>query len=256
MHERNSAMKYKMKIGRLYSDALNLYGDAGNAVCLAKRLEWRGIAAEVADIRMGDAIHEKEFDIFVISGGQMPEQGFLFERIKATTGGQIRDIVESGQVLLAVCAGYQLLGNYYETIGGERYPGLGVMDLYTVEGNNRLTGNYSFSCLCGGHAMKMVGFENHRGRTFLAPSASPLGRVLSGHGNNGQDGTEGARVNNAFGTYAHGPVLANNCEFCDALADLALSSKYAGVHLNDPCFPVLEDTIEKKANREACRRLK
>ena len=46
----------KLTIGHLYPDLLNLYGDRGNIQCFRKRLEWRGMEAEVIPFLSGEKI--------------------------------------------------------------------------------------------------------------------------------------------------------------------------------------------------------
>src|SRR5205823_996017 len=116
-----------------------------------------------------------------------------------------------GAIVLAVCGGYQLLGHSYQ-LGEETLPGVGLLDVRTVrEEGPRLIGNAAIEIeLEPGQRATMAGFENHGGRTYLGPDTEPLGRVLKGHGNNGQDGYEGARTGNVIGTYLHGPLLPKN----------------------------------------------
>ena len=107
------------------------------------------------------------------------------------------------------------MGHYYETPEGEKLPGVGIMDLHTEPRKpeeERLIGNVLVRVWApeSGDEREIVGFENHGGRTHLGPNAEPLGEVVSGYGNNGEDGTEGARRLNAYGTYLHGSLLPKN----------------------------------------------
>ena len=58
------------------------------------------------------------------------------------------------------------------------------------------------------------GFENHNGVTFLGEGERPLGKVIEGHGNNGPRWFGRCNLQNVFGTYFHGPVLARNGKPC------------------------------------------
>ena len=118
---------------------------------------------------------------------------------------------------LTICGGYQLLGNYYETYDGHRCDFIGAIDLYTIGSKQRMIGNCSFQCGEESGASIVVGFENHSGRTWLGNGINPLGNVLKGFGNNGEDGTEGVRFLNVFGTYSHGPLLPKNPFLCDEI---------------------------------------
>ena len=37
----------ELNIYHLYPDVLNLYGDRGNVLCMQRRLEWRGMQANI-----------------------------------------------------------------------------------------------------------------------------------------------------------------------------------------------------------------
>ncbi len=157
--------------------------------------------------------------------------------------------MDDGAALLAVCGGYQLLGHSYQ-LGEERLPGLGVADLETVrEAGPRLIGNVTIEVDLGAGPRTLAGFENHGGRTYLGPGAEPLGRVLSGFGNNGSDGLEGVRRDNLFGTYLHGPLLPKNAWLADHLIALALERRYGG----GPDLAPLDDRLEQAAHESARR---
>ena len=120
------------------------------------------------------------------------------------------------------------MGHYYDTAAGTRHAGLAVLDLTTEGAEELMIGNFAFETECG----PVVGLENHSGRTRLGPGAKPLGRVLRGFGNNGEDGFEGARYKNVFGTYSHGPVLPKNPEFCDGIIKTALIRRWGSAELD------------------------
>jgi len=151
--------------------------------------------------------------------------------------------------VLAVCGGYQLLGHGYQ-LGDERIAGLGLADLETVrEPGPRLIGNVTIEVDLGAGPRVLAGFENHGGRTYLGQSADPLGRVLSGQGNNGKDGFEGVRRANMFGTYLHGPLLPKNAWLADRLIQLALARRGGA----EPELEPLEDELETAAHASARR---
>ena len=147
--------------------------------------------------------------------------------------------------MLAVCGGYQLLGHSYQ-LGDEELPGAGLVDLRTVrEEGSRLIGNCAIEADLGTGARTIAGFENHGGRTYLGQEEQPLGRVLSGHGNNGRDGFEGVRRGNVIGTYLHGPLLPKNAWLADRLIELATGAELA------PLDDALEDAAHASARRAA-----
>ena len=206
----------RVKILRLYPKELNLYGDGGNLLCLIKRLEWRGIKSEIIEIEIGESI--PDFDIMLIGGGQDREMNIISNDVRRK-GEMLSYAIECGRVILAVCAGFQLLGEHYETADGGYIKLSGALPFHTVGGRKRKIGNIviasPFGCIAG--------FENHSGKTYLPPSLSPLGNVISGFGNNGEGG-EGLLYKNTFATYMHGAVLPKNPALADELIKRALKT--------------------------------
>lgn len=240
----------ELKICHLYPDILNLYGDGGNIACLKKRLEWRGIESEVTELPVGANADFTQFDLFFIGGGQDFEQEMLLSDLKGGKAADIRAAVEDEKVFLAICGGYQTLGNYYITWNGAQCDYIGAVNLHTVGQKERMTGDYMFRCTPESGGSAVVGFENHSGRTYLGDGVAPLGTVIKGFGNNGTDGTEGARYKNVLGTYSHGPVLPKNPELADYILALALRRKYPGIDL-----ATLDDTLEISAHSYMLERL-
>ena len=240
----------KLKICHLYPDVLNLYGDGGNIRCLTRRLQWRGIDSEVVKMPIGSTESLAGCDLVFIGGGQDFEQQVLLEDLHRGRDRQLRAAVEDGMTMLAICGGYQMLGNYYETHDGQRCDFIGALDLYTVGAKKRMIGNYLFRCGEAVGGMTVVGFENHSGKTRLGSGVKPLGTVLKGFGNNGEDGTEGARYRNVFGTYSHGPLLPKNPELCDYILTTALRRKYGSCELAP-----LDDSAELAAHDEMCEKI-
>ena len=240
----------ELKICHLYPDVLNLYGDSGNIRCLQKRLLWRGMGAEVTKMPLGTRTSLAGYDIVFIGGGQDFEQQVLLEDLHRGRDSEIRAAALDGVVFLTICGGYQMMGHYYETFDGQRCDFIGALDLYTVGAKKRMIGNYKFRCTDSAGGSVVVGFENHSGRTMLGSGLEPLGKVLSGYGNNGEDGTEGAHWKNVFGTYSHGPMLPKNPQFCDMLLLTALERKYGHAELQP-----LDDAAERAAHDEMCARI-
>lgn len=229
----------KIRIAHLYPDMLNLYGDRGNIIALTQRMKARGIDTEVQSVTMGKTFNGDDFDILFIGGGQDFEQDVLLDDLKKGKDIQIKKAIENEAVLLAICGGYQMLGRYYKTYDGKMLEYMGALNFYTEGKEERMIGNYAFETKEG---IKVVGFENHSGRTYLGKGVEPLGTMITGFGNNGEDKTEGVRYKNTFGTYSHGPVLPKNSAFTDLLISKALERKYPGAKLAH-----LDDTLEKKA---------
>lgn len=241
----------KLNICHLYPDVLNLYGDGGNIICLRQRLKWRGIESELTQCRIGETLDLKHCDLLFVGGGQDFEQEVLLPDLRRGKAEEIRSAIEDGLTVLAICGGYQMLGQYYETYDGVRCDFIGALDLYTKGSKQRMIGNTVYRCTerCGGSTV--VGFENHSGKTWLGSSLEPMARVVVGHGNNGEDGTEGVRYRNVFGSYSHGPLLPKNPEFCDALLQTALERRCGA----DARLEPLRDEAEQAAHDAMVDRL-
>ena len=234
-----------IKIAHLYPDMLNLYGDRGNIIALTERMNARGIEVQTDAITMGKTFNADDYDILFIGGGQDFEQDVLLEDLKQGKDVQIQNAIEGGKVMLAICGGYQMLGKYYKTYDGKMLEYMGALDFYTEGKPERMIGNYAYKTKEG---IEVVGFENHSGRTYLGNGVEPLGKMIKGYGNNGEDGTEGVRYKNTFGTYSHGPVLPKNPQFADLLIAKALENKYGKADLAP-----LDDTLEQKAQKQVMK---
>lgn len=229
----------KITIGHLYPDLLNLYGDRGNIQCLMRRCEWRGIEAETIPFELGDEIDFSGLDIVLLGGGSDREQMLVCEKLREIRK-DFKEYVEQDGVVIAICGGYQLIGNYYKTENGIM-EGLELVDFYTEQGEGRLISNIVLQSDL--FDMPVVGFENHGGRTFIG-NTKPLGKVLYGHGNDGKSGYEGIVYKNVIGTYLHGPLLPKNPQLADWLIARALEKKYKKKIELSP----LDDSQEKEAN--------
>lgn len=243
------AAPVEVRICHLYPRLLGVAGDRGNLLALAQRCAWRGIGSSVAEADVGVVPDFTQFDVILFHGGQDCEMK-VAARDLGTKGGPFREAIEAGAVVLAVCAGYQLLGRYYAPADGPPIMGMGVLDVVTEGGSTRFMRHIAVTCDLGpGGQHSLVGFENHSGRTYLGPGAAPLGRVIAGSGNNGQDGTEGARYREVYATYLHGPVLPKNPWLTDHLLSRALWHRYGDV---GPLAP-LGDQTEAEAHAAALR---
>lgn len=240
----------ELKICHMYPDVLNLYGDRGNVMCMTKRLQWRGIEASVTKLPIGAEKSLAGFDLVFIGGGQDFEQQVLLEDLHRGKDREIIAAIEDGVTFLTICGGFQMLGSYYETYDGKRCDFIGALDLCTVGSKTRMIGNYKFQCGPDASGSVVVGFENHSGKTRLGSGVKPLGTVLAGYGNNGEDKTEGVHYKNVFGTYSHGPLLPKNPAFCDYLLKTALARKYGRAELAP-----LDDKAELFAHDEMCAKL-
>ncbi len=237
-----------IRVGHLYPEYLNIYADRGNIAVLTRRAALRGHDLVVEGVSIGDELEPGSHDLLYVGGGQDREQ----ELISADLAGRadaIRDAVDGGAALLAVCGGYQLLGRGYRERSGALLPGVGLFAHETLAGERRLIGDVLLDCTWAGRTL--AGFENHVGRTVLDPGAEPLGRVVAGFGNDGESGHEGCRVGRAVGTYLHGPLLPRNPWLADMLLGWALAHRTGG---EPPTLEPLPDELERRAHEVSAQR--
>ncbi len=237
----------EIRVAHLYPDVMNIYGDRGNVIALRYRCEARGITFVLTEVNVGDPFDAKLFDLVLVGGGQDREQRRIADDLQLKAD-DLRTAADEGMPMLAVCGGFQLFGHRYVDNEGGVIHGISVFDLET-----RHPGPVADRCIgdvildtAGG---EVVGFENHGGRTYLGPGQAPFGRVKRGAGNNHADGTEGARRNNAIGTYLHGSLLPKNPALADELILAALRRRYG----DNVELAALDDSAEADAHRNAVR---
>jgi lipid II isoglutaminyl synthase (glutamine-hydrolysing) len=249
----------KITLGCLYPDIMSTYGDRGNIATILRRCEWRGITAEIRELRLGDRFDPGEVDLIVIGGGGESQQRLIAADLQKVKGPGIREAVAQGAAALAVGGGFELFGRRYQPGAGAELPGAGLFDAYTIGHRAILDDHYdTLSEARADRAIGdlvvrwgdrlLVGFENHVGGTYLGPTAKPLGHVVSGFGNNG-DGGEGALLGNAVGTHLRGPCLPKNPALADFLIGAAVMRRHSDAEL-----PPLADEAERAARQIALRR--
>jgi CobQ-like glutamine amidotransferase family enzyme len=235
----------ELRVLALYPEQMNIYADRGNILFLRRRCEWRGIGFSLAAAGPGESFEPEAHDLIYLGGGQDRDQRMVAGDMVESKREPLAAAVEDDRVVLAVCGGYQLLGRSYQ-LDEERLPGLGLADLETVRAPGpRLIGNVAIEVDFGEGPRTVAGFENHGGRTHLGAGARPLGQVVAGFGNNGEDGREGVRRRNMIGTYLHGPLLPKNSWLADHLIGLALERRYG----EPPELSRLDDALEDAAAR-------
>ncbi len=245
---------FDLNICHLYPDLLNTYGDRGNILALQKRAQWHGINTTIQNVTIGENFDASAYDIIFLGGGQDYEQEIIQKDVLEQKATEIKNAVSNMKVFLCICGGYQLMGKYYKTWDEKEIEFLGALDLWTVGGKERMIGNIVFESDIiseDGHPLKIVGFENHSGRTYLGDSIRPLGKVLFGNGNNGTDGFEGAVYNNVYCSYSHGSLLPKNPILTDHLLSLALKQKYDDFD----ALGTLDDTFENEARTTVIQRI-
>ena len=240
----------KLKILWMYHDLMDLYGDKGNIEVLRRRAEKRGIECVVDTCTLDEKKEIQDYDLFFLGGGADREQQLIFRDLLGRRDG-IAAAMDSGTAFLLICGGYQLFGKYYKDQDGNVLESLGFFDYYTVasDRDHRCIGNIALEAAIDGDTFMMVGFENHGGQTMNVQT--PLGRVLSGHGNMYRSEFEGFLNDQVVATYMHGPLLPKNPAVADKILMRALKRNYGEVQLAK-----LDDTLEDKAREVMLKRLK
>jgi len=219
-----------LRLVQLYPTEMNIYGDHGNRAVLLRRMALYGFSSEFSGFEPGDDGGVLAAADLVLGGGGQDSGQVRVAADLRRVGAVLRERAEAGVPMLLVCGLYQLFGHGFRPLEGEPLDGIGVFDAQTVAGPHRLIGNTTTTTDLG----QLVGYENHSGLTTLNAGQAPLGRVMAGAGNNGTDGTEGARTRNAMGTYLHGPVLPKNPALADELLRLAARVRHGIEVLTTP----------------------
>jgi lipid II isoglutaminyl synthase (glutamine-hydrolysing) len=249
----------KITVGSLYPDLMSTYGDRGNVAAIVRRCGWRNIAVQVINLGLGDKVATDGVDLFMIGGGGESQQRLVAADLYKVKGQWIRDAVQAGAAALAVGGGYELFGRFCQPEKGTELRGIELFDSWTIRNATVLGDHYGTNSearadrfigelvVQWGNTL-LVGFEHHSGGTYLGPAAQPLGKVVSGHGNNG-DSTEGVILGSAVGTNLRGPCLPKNPELADFLISAALTHRYG-----TPDLAPLADDLEHIARDVAIER--
>ena len=254
----------KIAIGWLYPTLMSTYGDRGNVICLQRRCQWRGIEVEIVPLKRETEISEFDrVDVIVGGGAQDRQQEIVMRDLQGAKAEAIQAKLDDGTPGVFTCGSPQLLGHYYEPALGKRIDGLGLLDMVSKHPGieaQRCIGNLVFEITANPIAAELaaiigkkpviIGFENHGGRTYLQ-NVQPLGQVIKGYGNNGEDGTAGAFYQNAIATYSHGPLLPKNYFVADWLIKKALQRKYA----REIALISLDDSLAIAGRRAMLQRL-
>lgn len=231
-----------LNLAWLYPKEMNLYGDRGNIIALSYRCAKRDIKLTIKKIGIADKMDLGQIDLIFFGGGQDKQQMAVALDLQTKKKAMV-DFYNANKPLLAICGGYQLLGEYFMTNDKKKIPGLGILKLITIGSNKRMIGNVTIQS--EKLKTKIIGFENHSGKTCLEDEGQSLGNVLRGYGNNGDDQTEGIISNNFIGTYLHGPLLPRNPKMADWLIQKALEVKYGKTIMLEK----INDDLENKARK-------
>ncbi|VGT62481.1 cobyric acid synthase [Streptococcus pyogenes] len=235
---------YDLTIAHLYGNLMNTYGDNGNILMLKYVAEKLGARVTVDIVSINDTFEQDDYDIVFFGGGQDYEQSIVAKDLPSKKAA-LADYIANNKVVLAICGGFQLLGQYYVQANGVKIDGLGIMGHYTLnQHQNRFIGDIKI------HNDEFnetyYGFENHQGRTFLSDDEKPLGRVVYGNGNNKEDQTEGVHYKNVYGSYFHGPILSRNVNLAYRLVTTALKKKYGSAI----SLPSYNDILKQEITEE------
>jgi CobQ-like glutamine amidotransferase family enzyme len=234
----------RITILQLYPHDMNIYGDWGNTLVIKRRLEWHGYTPKLLEYNPGDTFPD-DVDMIIGGGGQDSGQDEIQEDL-LSIGKKLRALADQDTPMLMICGLYQLFGKFFKTQDGHIIEGIGLLDVETHAGSERLIGNIVTASSDFGD---IIGYENHSGQTFLGNDVQPFGTVIKGAGNNGQDGTEGARYHNVIATYLHGSLLPKNPAIADFLIEKAVTKKYG-----DFTPTVIEDRFAELAREVAAKR--
>lgn len=223
---------------------MNIYGDWGNVLTIMRRAEWHGYEPILHEYNQGDSFPQ-EVDIVIAGGGQDTGQNKIQEDL-LNIGPKLKELADNNTPMLVICGLYQLFGHFFRTKDGHDIKGIGILDIETIGGPERMTGNIiTISDEFG----EIIGYENHSGQTFLGKTAVPLARIIRGAGNNSQDEFEGARYRNVIGSYLHGSLLPKNPIIADWLLEKAALKRYG-----DFTPSVIDDRFANKARKIAATR--
>lgn len=233
-----------LTILQLYPRDMNIYGDNGNVLVLKRRAEKHGYTVTVIEYNPGDEFPDN-VDLVIGGGGQDSGQDTIQQDLQMI-GPRLIDFAESGVPMLVICGLYQLFGKFFKTQDGHVIPGIGLLDIETAAGPERLIGNIVTHSEQFGD---IIGYENHSGQTRLGKNVTPLGRVIRGAGNNGADDAEGARYKNVIGSYLHGSLLPKNPAIADWMIEQAAIAKYTEFTPGD-----IDDHFAELARKHAMKR--
>ena len=214
-----------MTILNLYPDLLHTNGCGGSALALRKRLKWRGIDAKELIFTVSDKEFPTEQINFMIIGDGSPRETAAVTAHLTKFVHEIKEYIEAGGAVFASGSGFAVLGE------------IGALNIKVTPSKSRIIGDILVQTdLFPG---VIIGFENHTAAIDIGNN-EPLGTVMRGAGNNGEDGRDGLVYKGTICTNAGGPTLAKNPQLCDCLIKTALGD-----------IEELDDSIEDKVRQFA-----
>lgn len=224
-----------IRILHLYGDAMDLYGDVFNVVCICNHLEAMGIRCEIDNTQLGDRIDFAPADLVYIGHGKARNLAAVAPHF-LTYGADAKKAVEDGKLFLVTGNARLLFGREFETPDGGMQQGVGLFDYVGRETGKVFTADIAGE-LISDPSIRTYGFVN-RTQFIEGKNLHPLFRALRGPGDGEQpDGWEGTLYNGFCGTWQMGPLLPRN----PALLRILLQ-RLAGEDFRD-----YDDTLERKA---------
>ncbi|MDB5184192.1 MAG: hypothetical protein JWO07_873, partial [Candidatus Saccharibacteria bacterium] len=109
-------MSKPLVILQLYPRDMNIYGDHGNVLVLARRALWHGYQPKVISYNPGDAFPD-DVDIVIGGGGQDSGQDKIQNDL-LKIGPKLKKLADSDTPMLLICGLYQLFGTSFKTQDG------------------------------------------------------------------------------------------------------------------------------------------
>lgn len=196
-----------IRIVHLYPRELGINGDVGNVLALTRRAQWRGVPVEVVNHEVGGELPAEAHLVHIGSGPVSAQRSVAADlEVIAPT---LRSWAASGVPMIAIAAGWQLLGSRLEIEDGDVIPGAGVYPTRARLTGSRVVGEVWRD--------DVAGFENH-GADTVTDEGAPVDWPV-------------ARFGRLIGTTLHGPVLPMNPGLADELLENAAA--FAGVRLGE-----------------------
>ncbi|MBO5390140.1 MAG: hypothetical protein IJZ96_05935 [Lachnospiraceae bacterium] len=223
-----------LNIAWIYPDILNLHGDRGNMMAIARIAEAMGLDARITKVNYGDSIDFDNTDLIFMGAGQIRDMSHVVKGISADKDAFLSYVEKGGYVLCIGSTGCAL-GKKLTQENGELLEGLGILDI-TAKELNRTKMPYVTKEVYGDdiwwtyNNMEILGNQIQR-VDYTLGDVKPLGQVMYGYGNN-LGGEEGARFKNVLLTNTVGPLLSANPWFGAALISEIMKAKDEDVSID------------------------
>lgn len=218
----------EIKIGYLYYDLLNLYGENGNIKVLEKQIRDQGAEVSIDLLTIDNDLDLKKYDFLYIGAGTENNQRIALSHLLAYRD-EVKEYIENGGFMLSTGNSIELFGRSISEIKGGRIETLGIFDFETLVSNIRLIGEAVFRL--EGFEELFVGFQNQYG--VMKDITNPLFQVIEGFGSSPDNKVEGIRYKNFYGSYLIGPILVRNPHFLKYLVGRLILGRDNDFRLKD-----------------------